>query len=99
MSMSKLRRLDISHTIHVIMLVIMTPYVVFTGHATSWPVFVFLLGGIWDASMEPAQSGLIRAREIILALFKSAFGFVVLLICDRFNYGELNLAGHVPFSF
>ena len=46
-SMSKLRRLDISHTIHVIMLVIMTPYVVFTGHATSWPVFVFLLGGIY----------------------------------------------------
>ena len=44
----ELRPLDVSHSVHVLLLAGAIPFVVFSGHATSYPMLAFCLGG-WSA--------------------------------------------------
>ena len=89
----ELRPLDVSHSVHVLLLAGAIPFVVFSGHATSDPMLAFCLGGWSAVVLEPGLSSVVRVRGALFTLVKAYGGLTIFSMCDSFDRGELS----VPF--
>jgi hypothetical protein len=85
----ELRPLDVSHSVHVLLLACAIPSVVFSGHATSYPMLAFCLGGWCDVALEPGLSVAVRVRGALFTLVKGVGGLIIFSMCDSFDRGEL----------
>ena len=67
------------------------PIVVFSGHATIYPLLAFCVGGWCDVALEPGQVVAARVRGVLGTFSKTIGGLLVFNLCDSFDHGELNL--------
>ena len=87
----RLRPLDVSHTVHVILLACAIPFVVFSGHATVYPLMVFCVGGWCEVALQPGLKLSRRLVGMVGTFAKTFIGLLVLNWCDSFDRGELHL--------
>ena len=87
----ELRPLDVSHTVHVVLLACAIPFVVFSGHATIYPLMVFCVGGWCEVALQPGLKLSRRLVGMVGTFAKTFIGLLVLNWCDSFDRGELHL--------
>ena len=87
----ELRPLDIVHTLHVVLLGCAIPFVVFSGHATIYPLMAFCVGCWCEVALQPGLNLSSRIIGAVGALMKTFAGLLIFNMCDSFDRGELHL--------